>query len=138
VYVVYRDHLDPVQFLQRSTGGWFKGQNPSVAAEKLEAKWIEQAHVLYIGKADAGKAGTRGIRVRLGEYLAFGQGEPIGHWGGRYLWHLAASDLLLVCWRLSGDPMTEEGQLLSMFKAEYGALPFANLRGGSRRPPRPG
>ncbi len=64
--------------------GWWRARlgDPSVSIEKLQAKWIDEALVLYVGKADAGKTGMRGIRVRLDEYLRFGQGEPIGHWGG--------------------------------------------------------
>ncbi len=95
--------------------------------------YIDEAHVLYIGKADAGRAGARGIRVRLDEYLRFGQGEPIGHWGGRYLWQLAGTDQLLVCWKPCPVPPEEETGLLDLFRGEYGALPFANLKGGSRR-----
>jgi len=96
------------------------------------AKWIDEAHVLYIGKADAGSASARGISVRLDEYLRFGQGEPIGHWGGRYLWQLAGTDQLLVCWKPCPDPSDEETRLLDLFRSEYGTLPFANLKGGSR------
>ena len=97
MYVVYREHLNSVEFLDKNTGGWFKGRDPSVPIDRLKARWIDEAHVLYIGKADAGRAGARGIRVRLGEYLRFGQGEPIGHRGGRYLWQLAGTDQLFVC-----------------------------------------
>lgn len=137
VYVVLRQQLGVVEFLERSTGGWFKERDPSVPIEKLEAKWVPDARVLYIGKADGGGRGARGIRVRLGEYLRFGQGEPVGHWGGRYLWHLARADELLVCWRTCQRPPTEEAQLLNAFREEYGALPFANLKSGSdRRSPR--
>lgn len=132
VYVVYREHLDPVEFLEKSTGGWFKGRDPSVSIDKLKAKWIDEAHVLYIGKADAGSTGARGIRVRFGEYLRFGQGEPIGHWGGRYLWQLAGADQLLVCWKPCSHPSDEETRLLDLFRRQHGVLPFANLKGGSR------
>ena len=133
VYVVYRDRLDEPQFLHKSTGGWFKGRDPSVSIEKLKENWVGESHVLYVGKADAGSRGTRGIRTRFGEYLRFGQGQPIGHWGGRYLWHLAGADQLLVCWKPCSDPSEEETRLLDLFRTEYGALPFANLKGGTRR-----
>ena len=65
MYVVYREHLNSVEFLDKNTGGWFKGRDPSVPIDRLKARWIDEAHVLYIGKADAGRAGARGIRVRL-------------------------------------------------------------------------
>jgi len=133
VYVVLREQLDSAKFLERSGGGWFKNHDPSVAIEALEKKWIVDAHVLYVGKADAGKRGRRGIRVRLDEYLRFGRGEPIGHWGGRYLWQLSEADELLVCWKTCADPLGEEARLLNVFREEYGSLPYANLRGGSRK-----
>lgn len=133
VYVAYRQHLDEIEFLDKSTGGWFKGRDPSVRIEKLRGKWIDEAHVLYIGKAEAGSARARGISVRLDEYLRFGQGQPIGHWGGRYLWQLAGADQLLFCWKPCPDPSDQETRLLELFRNEYGALPFANLKGGSRR-----
>lgn len=124
--------MDRIQFLGTSPGGWFKGRDPSVPINKLMKKWIEDANVLYIGKADAGRTGTRGISVRLDEYLRFGQGEPIGHWGGRYIWQLSASDQLFVCWKACSHPSDEETRLLNLFRKEYGVLPFANLKGGSR------
>ncbi len=130
VYVVFREDLGPINFLSRSTGGWFKGRDPSVSADALAAKWVDDAYVLYIGKAEAGARGKRGIRTRLDEYLRFGMGEPIGHWGGRYLWQLAGADELLVCYRACSDPAGEERRLLDLFRSEYSALPFANLRRG--------
>ena len=26
--------------------------------------------------------------IRIGKYLRFGQGEPVGHWGGRLRWQI--------------------------------------------------
>jgi hypothetical protein len=128
VYVVLRDALGPAEFVSVSSGGWFKGRNPDVAANLLQAKWIDNAYVLYIGKADAGASGGRGLRQRIGEYLRFGRGEPIGHWGGRYLWHLADTLKLLVAWREADPAGSLETALMQVFAAEYGRLPFANLR----------
>jgi hypothetical protein len=130
VYAVLREELGPVDFLSKSTGGWFKGRDPSVAADTIAAKWVDEAFVLYIGKADAGARGQRGIRTRLDEYLRFGMGEPIGHWGGRYLWQLARTDELFVCYKACPDPAGEERRLLDLFHSAYGALPYANLRRG--------
>lgn len=130
VYVVLREELGPVDLLNNSTGGWFKGRDPSVSVDTLAANWVDGAFVLYIGKADAGAHGKRGLRTRLDEYIRFGMGEPIGHWGGRYLWQLAGTDELLVCYKACPDPAGEERRLLDLFRSEYGALPFANLRRG--------
>lgn len=110
-----RHHLNPIEFLDKSTGGWFKGRDPSVPIDRLKAKWIDEAHVLCIGKADPGRTSARGIRVRLDEYLRFGQGEPVGHWGGRYMWQLVDADQLLVCWKPCAHPPDEETRLPDLF-----------------------
>jgi hypothetical protein len=129
VYIVYRETLGPIGFLDKSAGGWFKARNPSVPIETLAGAWVDGAHVLYVGKADAGRSGGRGIQKRLDEYLRFGMGEPIGHWGGRYLWQLEGTDELMICYKPCPDPRKEEKRLLGLFRAEFGSLPFANLRG---------
>ena len=127
VYVVLRPKDDKPVFLEEGTGGFFKGKDPNVPISQLEAKWIADSSVLYIGKA--GKTANRGLRKRLYEYMRFGQGEPVGHYGGRYIWQLADAADLLVCWkRIDGDPEQAERQLLLAFKEEYGDFPFANLR----------
>lgn len=122
-----RNVLGPPQLVSVSSGGWFKGRDPSVALQILEAKWLDNAYVIYIGKADAGASG-RGLRTRIGEYLRFGNGEAIGHWGGRYLWHLSDPLKLMVAWKAADPAGPAETQLMNDFVAEYGQLPFANLR----------
>jgi hypothetical protein len=96
-------------FLPTSAGGWFKGKDPTVWVAVLEARWIADAEVLYVGKATAGSSGRSGLRRRLGQLLDYGSGRPIGHQGGRYLWQVAGADEFLVAW--------------------YGAYPFANIAG---------
>lgn len=59
------------------TGGFFKGKNPNVSIQELNSNWIDGEHIVYIGKATE-------LCRRLRQYMSFGQGKNIGHWGGRY------------------------------------------------------
>ncbi|HEX5243544.1 MAG TPA: hypothetical protein VFW23_09820, partial [Tepidisphaeraceae bacterium] len=63
------------------------------------------------------------------QYLDFGDGRPIGHWGGRYTWHLTNSENLVVCWKLTPGsvPREVEQRMIREFVSTFGVLPFANL-----------
>ncbi|MFL5953424.1 MAG: hypothetical protein ACJ76I_04855 [Gaiellaceae bacterium] len=134
-YVVIRASDASPTFLDTSCGGHFKGRDPAVRREILMGKWNESCALLYIGKADRSTR-RRSLRRRLHEYARFGRGEPIGHWGGRYIWQLADSEDLLVAWRAAQHGQTgadAESELVAMFKERYGRLPFANINDPSRR-----
>jgi hypothetical protein len=124
IYVVTLAVRRPV-FLERNMGGRFKGKDPTVAVGRLEAKWVDESETVYIGRASS-------LRDRLGLLARFGRGDAVGHWGGRYLWQLAALDELHVCWRLDNDPVAAERELLEAFEASFDVLPFANLVRGTR------
>jgi hypothetical protein len=128
VYMALRPDMSPPEFLRTSTGGHFHGNDPTVTVSKLENKWIENAAVLYIG--ETGRSHDRTLKTRIGEFMEFGHGAAIGHWGGRYIWQLKNSGDLLICWKRTGKeaPKAVEDGLLRRFEAIYQRLPFANLR----------
>ncbi len=129
VYAVLRERSDTPEFLPSSSGGRFKGKDPSVPIAKLQAAWVAGSQVLYFGKA--GRLGTGPfIRQRLAQYLAFGEGRPVGHWGGRYIWQIAGSLELRVAWLAARqtEPRVLESQLIAEFECATGKLPFANLK----------
>ena len=129
VYVIVRQRDGEPEFLPSNPAGQFKGKDPSVARERLDEEWVAGAEVAYIGKASGGASGRRGLRKRLDEFRRFGEGEPIGHWGGRLIWQLEESDTLLVCWKETDEePALVESAMILEFATEYGRRPFANLR----------
>ncbi len=124
VYVVALPTLQRPRFLETSTGGRFKGKNPRVSTERLQAKWVDGTRVLYVGKASR-------LRLRIWQLVGFAYGTRTPHWGGRYLWQLSGREGLLVGWRLTTKASLRkvESGLLAEFKAHHGGhLPFANLK----------
>jgi excinuclease UvrABC nuclease subunit len=123
VYLVIRPEWQPPSFLDHSTGGHFKGREPSVSIQELQQAWVTGTVVIYIGKAYV-------LRRRLHSYTRFGDGESAPHWSGRYVWQLADAADLLVCWKETPDedPRQVEQRLIQKFRVRYGKRPFANLR----------
>jgi hypothetical protein len=129
IYLILRPVNVPPTFLPHSIGGRFKGKDPTEDVTTLEERWLDRPIVVYIGKAGS-LTGSATIKSRLWCYMKFGLGEPVGHWGGRYIWQLAEARDLLACWKLTPDedPRAIEKHLTQAFQAKYGRLPFANLR----------
>lgn len=121
VYVITYGGGNPDTFAERSCGGRFKGKDPTVSREALIANWVDDAEVVYIGKADQ-------LRRRLVQFADFGAGKPIGHWGGRLIWQLPNIDSLLVAWKETPGrvPREVETELIGLFRQAYGKPPFAN------------
>ena len=111
----------PATFSERSCGGWFKGKDPTVSMDALKANWVDDAQVVYIGKADQ-------LRGRLLQFANFGAGKPIGHWGGRLIWQLPHTADLRVAWKETPGrvPLEVETELINLFRGTYGKPPFAN------------
>ncbi len=130
VYLVVRPVKEAPVLATESCGGHFKGRNPTVQITVLREHWVDDAPVLYIGKAGGGASGAT-LRKRLRSYMRFGLGAPVGHWGGRFIWQLSNPSDLLVCWMPTGerDAVEFESQLIREFSETYGRRPYANLRG---------
>lgn len=130
VYVVSYKGDNPPKFLNEGTGGFFKGKDPNVSISELEDNWVDGTSIVYIGKA-GGAGSSVTLLSRLKQYLRFGQGANVGHWGGRYIWQIANSKDLIVCWKPLDDaePREIEHQMIEEFKAaHHGLRPFANLQ----------
>lgn len=130
VYIVVRPTDEPPSFLAVSPAGHFKGKDPTVAVADLARLWVPGERVVYIGKANLGASGRRGLAKRLDEYRRFGAGEPVAHSGGRRIWQLADHARLQVAWRETddADAARTETALIAAFRTHYGVRPFANAR----------
>ena len=129
VYIVVRPLTTSPTFNEKSIGGFFKQKNPAVGIERLHKHWVDSSIIMYIGKSGS-RTNKRSIKKRMIEFMNFGKGQPIGHWGGRFIWQLADSDKLQICWKptLDEEPIDVERRLIKEFKEHYNKRPFANLR----------
>jgi hypothetical protein len=131
VYLFIRPQVEAApEFIPVGTGGHFDNRDPNVPLELLESNWVKGGLVVYIGKAGGG--GTKAtLHSRLRQYLRFGQGKPIGHWGGRFIWQLKDAADLVVCWKPlpNEEPSLVESNLIRQFCKAFGQRPFANLKG---------
>lgn len=128
VYAVVMPRGFSVAFMPLSAGGRFKGKDATLPISRLQAEWVDDAAILYFGKAGAtGQKAT--LQKRVQAYAKFGSGQAAAHYGGRLIWQLENSMELKVQWkRTFEEPRTVEKRLISDFIDEYGKLPFANLR----------
>ena len=126
IYVIIRSSVSEPHFLRKSTGGWFKGLDPSYPLKVIHENWVDGAYVMYVGMTKA----ERGLCGRLRQYFDFGAGKRIGHRGGRLLWHLEDSGKLLVRWRTypANKADSAETAAIKKFKSLHdGKRPFANM-----------
>ncbi len=118
------------QFLEKGSGGFFKGKNPNKEITDLSNKWVKNANIIYIGKA-GGLNQKSTLRSRIKQYIKFGLGNNnVAHYGGRYIWQLNHIKQLYISWYLCDleEPIDLEKQLLQQFKEKHHNLPFANLK----------
>jgi hypothetical protein len=129
VYAVLVRGDAPHEFRPRSSAPAWRGKDPTVPLDELQARWVAGATLLYAGRARGPGVRSR-LRQRIKRYLRFGHGRVVAHWGGRLIWQLREPSRLVVAWRTCGeaeDPARLEAELLARFEQHYGALPFANL-----------
>lgn len=129
VYLILRLNQNPPVYLETNPAGRFKDKDPTVTKEVLLDSWVNETQVIYIGKAGSSNQKAT-LRSRLLQYMDFGFGKPVGHWGGRYIWQLEDAHELQVCWKPTIDESSEivETRLICIFKERYGKRPFANLK----------
>ena len=127
VYLVL-DKLGKPDFINPGVGGFFKGKDPNVSIEELNENFVSNSLVVYIGKA-GGPTSQATLHSRLGQYLRFGQGKHVGHWGGRLIWQLKSHRELMFCWKTTpdDDPREIEKLLIDDYVSQNGMKPFANL-----------
>lgn len=128
VYLILNLQYKTQSFLQAGTGGFFKGKDPNVSLERLKDNWVDNSLVVYVGQA-GGNNSKATLQSRLKQYLNFGQGKNVGHWGGRLIWQLECSSELIVCWKplVEDDPRNVERGLIKQFVSKFSKRPFANL-----------
>jgi hypothetical protein len=125
VYLVLYLSGERPDFVPTGVGGFYKENDPNMSIAELESRWVEDTVVIYIGQTG------NSLRRRITQYMRFGQGNSVGHYGGRYIWQIRGYQKLVLCWlACSGeeDAKQMEGEVLREFKGIYGRLPFANLR----------
>lgn len=134
VYMVVRQTNAAPIFLEKGSGGFYQGKDPNVSIDKLHKNWVDDTCVVYIGQTGGNRKGQPSsgtLSERIETYIKFGQGENIGHRGGRCIWQLTDASDLLFCWKElpNDDPRKVEKELIGTFKRQHcGKRPFANLR----------
>ncbi|HVI41214.1 MAG TPA: hypothetical protein VM577_11175 [Anaerovoracaceae bacterium] len=136
IYFVFHEYQWPEDcFMEEGSGGWYKGKTPNVSIEELWLNWVENAEILYIGKAGGTSKKNRTYKTtlkrRLTDLLKSGNRKPAPHWGGRYLWQHEGSANFRVYWyetSSSENPVELEKILIEKFKQIHNnKRPFANL-----------
>lgn len=134
-FVIVPPAFNSRTFIYPGTGGHYKGNDPNIPIVDLEKGWVENADILYIGKAGGvrrnGVPYKTNLKTRIRTLLKFGNmDDKAPHWGGRYLWQYKDSSELLIYWYVCKDnenAVQLEIKLINDFKRQYGRIPFANI-----------
>ena len=129
VYLILTIDSSQKTFMTKGVGGFFKEKDPNIGLAELNSNWVSGSNALYIGQAGGGTSSAT-LKKRLKQYLDFGKGKPVGHYGGRLIWQLSNHKDLIVAWKITrtSDPREEESKLINEFVNYFGKLPFANLK----------
>ncbi len=105
---------------------------------RLEAFWLPDECILYIGKAGGGSS-KQTLHKRIGAYYGTRLGKRSGHSGGHWIKTLNNLDSLFVHWSICADPVETEIKLIEAFAQHLSVnsrnnlfdpehpYPFANL-----------
>lgn len=128
VYLVINSTHENTEYINPGVGGFFKGKDPNLSVNELKEHRVQGSQVVYIGKAGS-LTGKATLYSRLGQYLRFGQGKNVGHYGGRLIWQIKNPERLIFCWKPTPDeePRLVEKKLLETYTHQFNTLPFANL-----------
>lgn len=128
VYMVLYLPYDSPDFLNKGSGGFFKGMDPNVPVNELKDNWVNDTKVIYIGTAGGGKSAAT-LNARIKQLVKFGRGKSVGHSGGRFIWQIENNQELIVCWKETpvDDPNEVRKHLIRGFKKRYRKKPYANI-----------
>lgn len=134
IYLVLREHNFKPEFISEGTAGFYKRLNPNIDIQTLKDNWIEQSHVLYIGKAGGvhsnGQIDSSTLEEKITSFIKFGMGNNTSHWSGRFIWQIKNADNLYIAyWQCRGiNPVEAEKEMLRDYYLKYDRLPFGNVR----------
>ena len=128
VYVVIHTNPAEMDFVEKGTGGFFKGKDPNIPIKELKFNCVPSSYAIYIGKA-GGSASAATLHKRIKQYLSFGAGKAVGHYGGRLIWQIKDQSEIAFAWKpiTESEPRLIEQKMIREFESEFGCLPFANL-----------
>ena len=126
--ILQPEGFEPI-FLAKSTAGTFKKKDPSLKKAALDAEWVPESRILYLGKASSGSKGNRGLRKQIQEFMDYGRGRPTVVWDARLVWQLRDAMDLVIAWKElpAAEVNPAEASYHAEFVGNYGRLPFANL-----------
>lgn len=131
VAVYLEDRMPKFKSSSEASQAWLD-KKINATIDSLIFNWVnfsdKKDNIVYIGRANARSAKTN-LRNRIRQFILFGQGKSITHYGGRYIWQIEDLENIAIYYKDDEKPAKAEIDLLTDFKRKHkGRLPFANLR----------